>query len=66
MAEFEVIFYEKENGECPAEEFILSLDVKMRAKMLVLLKKRVHSLGNHIVNRLMMEFLKFDAKLEII
>jgi phage-related protein len=38
MAEFEVIFYEKENGECPAEEFILSLDVKMRAKMLGLLE----------------------------
>ena len=38
MADFEVIFYEKENGECPAEEFILSLDVKMRAKMLGLLE----------------------------
>ena len=33
MAEFEVILYEKENGDCPVEEFICSLDVKMRAKM---------------------------------
>ena len=30
---FTVIFYEKENGEQPAKEFLLSLDVKMRAKM---------------------------------
>ena len=33
MTEFEVIFYEKENGDCPVEEFITALDVKMRAKM---------------------------------
>ena len=38
MAEFEVIFYEKENGDCPVEEFITSLDVKMRAKMVGLLE----------------------------
>lgn len=38
MAEFEVIFYEKENGDCPVEEFICSLDVKMRAKMVGLLE----------------------------
>ena len=38
MAEFEVIFYEKENGDCPVEEFIDSLDVKMRAKMVGLLE----------------------------
>lgn len=25
MTEFEVIFYEKENGDCPVEEFIASL-----------------------------------------
>ena len=30
---FEVEFYEKENGEQPAKEFLLSLDKKMRAKM---------------------------------
>ena len=38
MAEFEVILYEKENGDCPVEEFIDSLDVKMRAKMIGLLE----------------------------
>ena len=38
MQKFEVIFYEKENGDCPVEEFLNSLDVKMRAKMLGLLE----------------------------
>ena len=33
MTKFEVIFYEKENGDCPIEEFMNSLDIKMRAKM---------------------------------
>ena len=33
MPKFEVEFYEKENGEQPAKDFLLSLDVKMRAKM---------------------------------
>lgn len=30
---FEVEFYEKENGDQPARDFLLSLDRKMRAKM---------------------------------
>ena len=34
MEEFEVIFYNKDDGTEPAKEFILSLDKKMRAKML--------------------------------
>ncbi len=34
MQEFDIIFYEKEDGTEPAKDFILSLDVKMRAKML--------------------------------
>ena len=38
MAEFEVIFYEKENGDCPVEEFFTSLNTKMRAKMVGLLE----------------------------
>jgi hypothetical protein len=38
MADFEVVFYEKEDGDCPVEEFINSLDVKMRAKMVGLLE----------------------------
>lgn len=38
MAEFKIIFYEKENGDCPVEDFITSLDTKMRAKMIGLLE----------------------------
>ncbi|MCI5621728.1 MAG: type II toxin-antitoxin system RelE/ParE family toxin [Lachnospiraceae bacterium] len=38
MEEFEVIFYEKENGECPVEDFLKALDDKMRAKMVGLLE----------------------------
>jgi phage-related protein len=38
MTEFEVIFYEKENGDCPVEKFIATLDTKMRAKMVGLLE----------------------------
>lgn len=34
MSKFQVDFYEKENGEIPVEDFIKSLDKKMRAKML--------------------------------
>lgn len=33
MPRFEVDFYEKENGEQPAKEFMLSLDKKLRAKL---------------------------------
>lgn len=33
MPKFEVEFYEKENGEQPAKEYLLSLDTKLRAKM---------------------------------
>ena len=38
MKKFEVIFYEKENGQCPVEEFINSLDVKMQVKLIGLLE----------------------------
>lgn len=34
MQEFEIIFYDKADGTEPAKDFILSLDTKMRAKML--------------------------------
>ena len=34
MKAFQAIFYDKENGSYPAEEFVVSLDKKMRAKML--------------------------------
>ena len=33
MNEFIVIAYEKDNGEVPVEDFLNSLDVKMRAKI---------------------------------
>ena len=33
MQEFEIIFYDKEDGTEPAKEFLLQLDDKMRAKM---------------------------------
>lgn len=33
---FNIEFYEKENGEKPAEEFLTTLDVKMRAKLSML------------------------------
>lgn len=34
MDKFEEEFYTKDNGEKPAKDFIVSLDVKMRAKIL--------------------------------
>ena len=37
MNDFTVIAYEKEDGEVPVDEFINSLDVKMRAKIYGLL-----------------------------
>ena len=33
MKKFTISFYETANGERPAEEFLLDLDIKMRAKM---------------------------------
>lgn len=38
MTKFEVVLYERANGECPVEEFITSLDMKMQAKMIGLLE----------------------------
>ncbi|MBQ5564926.1 MAG: type II toxin-antitoxin system RelE/ParE family toxin [Clostridia bacterium] len=35
MPEFEIIFYEKEDGTMPAQDFLDSLDEKMRAKMIL-------------------------------
>lgn len=37
MKKFEVIFYENDNGECPVEEFLSTLNIKMRAKIVGLL-----------------------------
>ena len=58
MQEFEIIFYEKDDDTEPAKEFILSLDVKMRAKMLrtvEMLKKNGNQLREPESNFLMME-----------
>lgn len=38
MGKFEVQFYEKENGKSPVEDFILGLDMKLRAKLVGLLE----------------------------
>lgn len=37
MREYKVHFYEKENGDIPVEDFLLSLDKKMRAKLVGLI-----------------------------
>ena len=37
MNNFEIIFYERENGDVPVENFLLSLDCKIRAKMIVII-----------------------------
>lgn len=47
MSKFSIEFFEKTNGEIPAREFILSLDVKLKARIfrfLDLLKEN----GNHL------------------
>lgn len=38
MERFEVVFFEKRNGETPVEDFIAALDIKMRAKLVGLLE----------------------------
>ena len=35
---FNVVFYETEKGKKPVEEFLNSLDIKMRAKMVSMMK----------------------------
>ena len=68
MIKFEVVFYEEEDGDCPVEEFINSLDTKMRAKMVGLLEL-LEEKGNQLrepYSSLMMEYLKFGVLLEII
>lgn len=34
MQEFEIIFYDKPDGSEPVKEFLLSVDIKMRARLL--------------------------------
>lgn len=47
MEPFEVEFYEDDDGTYPAEEFILSQDVKMRAKLFRMLEL-LESRGNEL------------------
>ena len=59
---FDVEYYEKEDGTFPAEEFILSLDSKMQAKMfvsLICLKPSEISFVNLTPNRLETEYMRF-------
>ncbi len=37
-SEFEIVLYTKENGEVPVDDFIASIDKKMRAKLLMGIK----------------------------
>lgn len=37
MDNFEVIFYEGANGDKPVEDFLNSLDIKIRSKLLMIL-----------------------------
>lgn len=47
MTKFTIKFYNKNNGESPAREFVLSSDVKMRAKLLSLMEI-LEEYGNHL------------------
>ena len=47
MSKYEIVFYEKTNGEQPVKEFLLKLNTKMRAKMvstIVILSEHGHEL----------------------
>ena len=38
LSKFEVNFYKQENGDCPVKQFLDSLDNKMKAKILKMIK----------------------------
>ena len=66
MSKFDVEFYEKENGEQPAKEFLLSLDVKMRAKamhMIAFLAENCYELREPFSKALTNEILELRIKL---
>lgn len=69
MQRYEVIFYEKENGECPVEDFISAQDVKMRAKLvglLEVLEEKGNRLREPYSKQLEDGILKFAVKWETI
>ncbi len=58
---YDVEYYEKENGERPAEKFILSQEKKMQAKIfmaLELLEEMGHGCGSHSPSRWETGYLK--------
>lgn len=60
MQNFEIVFYDKPDGTEPAREFILSLDKKMKARMIQLinmLEKTVLNSECRIPNTLLTEYL---------
>lgn len=61
MAIFQLIAYEKKNGEVPVEEFLDSINPKMRVRQ----KKKVICSENLIVSIWMMVFMNCVANLEV-
>ena len=58
---YDVDFYHKENGDCPVDDFLESLDTKMRAKVLgavALLEATDHSCESPTPNLLGTGFLR--------
>ncbi len=73
MTDFELIAYEKENGEVPVEEFLNSVHPKMRAKiygLMGILQEKGNMLRepyrNHIASIWKMVFLSYVANSEAI
>lgn len=69
MDQFTIEFYKDINGNLPVEHFILSLDTKMKAKLLGILKilqKKATNWEKLTLNILVMEFLKFVLRSELI
>ena len=61
---FTVEFYYTSDGNSPIEEFLSSLDIKMRAKIVSLMEEKELPLECRIANILMMVFLSLDANWE--
>ena len=69
MTEFKLIAYEKENGEVPVEEFLDSVNPKMRAKifgLLGILQEKGNMLREPYSKHLMMEYLNCVVNSEVI
>ena len=69
MTEFKLIAYEKKNGEVPVEQFLDSVNPKMRAKifgLLGILQEKEICLENLTVNIWMTEYLNCVVNLEVI